>query len=200
MKLLAAAATILITACSGFSSKTSTVPSPYETHDSEFLYWCEKEGVWPVSAEMPATCEPENVSRGEWDHLPILVNAESSLMEETMAAIQGFNDQLGFDMFEYQPGNMDPDIAVVVMGDHFYAAAEAKQITVDGRRYGAVLVYNGVEANDRDDIMMHELGHLVGLRHDHDNKHSIMFPARGYRIARLEKQDVVALRSVYVGR
>lgn len=170
-------------------------PGPYE---EELLYWCVSlEGRWPVSEEPMPDCETE-VSRGQWERLPITVNAEPDLVSETLEAIEYFNNQVGFGLFEFQAANALPDIVVVVAGDHWYAAAEAAQLTIGGKHHGAVLVYNGLEEDDRADIMVHELGHLVGLRHDPDSWLSIMYPSAASRVASLERIDIDALRALYL--
>jgi predicted Zn-dependent protease len=150
-----------------------------------------------VYAASPANCDV--VSRGQWDHYPVIVNAEGALISETLEAIAGFNEQVGFTMFAFEVSNSDPDVIVVADGPNM-AAARAKHATIDGRHYGAVLVYNGLELRDRSDIILHELGHIVGLKHDHENRNSLMFPSTATRVATLEKQDVRALRSIYLGR
>jgi len=185
---------LTVAGCSGFSSSLST-RIPREANE-EFLYWCEQGGEWPVYVSKPAC---DTVSRGTWDHYPITVNASPSLLPETLVAIDSFNQQVGFTMFRYEIGNWDPDVGVIVSGMNSYALAEAKQMTIDGRHHGLVRVYNGMESDDREDIILHELGHIVGLRHDRDNKHSLMFPTSTYRVAVIERQDARALRAIYLG-
>ena len=166
-----------------------------QPYDEEFLYWCEKDGRWPVYVEEPEECT--SVSRGEWDHLPIIVNAEASLEDETMKAIESFNSQVGFELFRFQTLNMDPDIVVVELPDLWYAAAEARHHTQDGKHKGMVVVRPDIAAMDRDDIMLHELGHMVGLMHDPDNLGSMMYPGPSIRARAVEYKDIVALRWRY---
>jgi len=198
MKLftLVVATLLSIAGCSGFNKQVRR-PS-VEAYSSQFLYWCEGDGMWPVYISEPEDCE--KVSRGIWDHYPLTVTAEDALIKETMEAIEAFNAQVGFTLFSYEETNLDPDIVVIDDGPRLSLYAVAKQLTVDGRHYGAVLTYNNLGASDRSDVMMHELGHLVGLRHDRYNPKSVMYHTDGLIIAALERQDIEALRTIYLGK
>ena len=184
----------MLVSCSGFNKPVRK--ASVEAYSSQFLYWCEQQGEWPVYESRPKC---DKISRGLWDHLPITINAEPELLLETLLAVDSFNDQVNFELFKFEIGNVDPDIIVIEDGAHWFAAAVAKHATFNGKHVGTVKVYNGVELLDREDIIVHELGHMVGLRHDHGNKHSIMFPSATYRVARLERVDIAALRTIYLG-
>ena len=156
-------------------------------------------GEWQVHGERPDNCEGP-ISRGQWDRLPISVQRKRlKLASETKEAIATFNRAVGLKMFNYEGTNGSPDVAIVPGGGHPFADAAALQWSDEtGRHRGLVKAFNGLERRDRPDILMHELGHLVGLRHDSDNKLSIMFPGISSRVARLEAQDISALRYLYL--
>ena len=188
----------LAVGCSGFNKP---IAWPAE-HESELLYWCKVErGIWPVylnRAGIEASdCEEVNYSRAQWDHTELtVVTFDEELLPELLEAIEYFNTQLGFTMFVYSPGNLDADIEVAIYGDHPFAAAEAKIYTYEDRMRGAVLVYNGLEDRNRSDILVHELGHLLGLRHDMSTK-SIMYAGGASRLAQLEQADLEVIRRLY---
>tara|TARA_R110002020_G_scaffold207256_3_gene412692 strand:+ start:30286 stop:30858 length:573 start_codon:yes stop_codon:yes gene_type:complete len=183
----------LMFSCSGFSKyPKSPVPVGY---DSEFLYWCEQDGVWPVYANKP---DCPVISRGKWDHLPIIVSAEDQFVTETLEAIEAFNGQVGFELFKFKYATLKADVNVIDGGRRLFLYAVAKHLTLpSGAKRGAVIMYNGLGAFDRADVVMHELGHIVGLRHDRDNPLSLMFHTDGSIAMSLERQDIFALRMMY---
>jgi len=189
---------LLLVLVATFSCHIAAPKPKFIDYSDEFLYWCVPEAdrtTWDVHETEPVDCK--NVSRGRWDHTPIIVNAEPSLALETIDAIDAFNEALDFPLFTYDPDSLLPDIIALTMGDHPSAAARAKHANIDGRHHGFILVYNGNEDHDRADIIMHELGHLVGLKHDKENEISIMHPSIASRVARLELIDIKALRLIY---
>lgn len=196
---LLATIALSLSACAPKGVRPSA-PWPGDLTD-ELLYWCKDEGRWPVYEKVPKHCAPENVSRGEWDldRIPLSVNAETDLVSETLEAIDAMNDAVGFQLLVFSVGDTDPDISVVVAGSHSFAYAEAIRATIGGEELGLVAAYNGLESADRSDIILHELGHLMGLRHD-DDKMSIMYAGGATRVAKLERQDVEVIRSLYADK
>jgi len=184
--------------CSGFNKPIRK--ASVEAYSSQFLYWCKSDNeFWSVYLNLPAECETE-VSRGVWDHYPLTVTADADLVTETLQAVEAFNAQLGFELFQFQITNLDPDIVVTDGGIRPFLYAVAKHITIDGRDYGVVLTYNELGRFDRNDVIMHELGHIVGLRHDRYNPKSVMYHTDGLHVAALERRDVEALRTIYLGK
>lgn len=199
MRALALAATAAFLLANCATPKRSFVPEPWPGKlTSELLYWCvpEGDGIWEVSEREPEGCE--NISRGEWKSYPVVVSAlDDSLEKETIEAITYFNARLGFDLFQYEQGNLVADIQVFTAGDHPRAAAQAVLYTYEARMRGMVLVYNGFEDRDRSDVMVHELGHLVGLKHDPEDRLSLMYPWSASRLASLTAEDIKVLRQLY---
>lgn len=179
--------------CSGFNKQIRRdVPVGYS---SEFLYWCEQDGVWPVYLNKP---DCPVISRGKWASYPIIVAAETELVLETLEAVEAFNAQVGFELFKFSLTSVEPNVAVVDGGFRPFLYAQAKHLTIDGTKYGAIYTYNDLFADDRADVIMHELGHIVGLRHDRENPLSLMYHTDGSNVMSLERKDVIALRMMYL--
>lgn len=181
---------VLLTSC----AQPKSVPWP-EPDQDQFLYWkAVANAPWEVFIE-----PGEGRAIATWDHLPVLVIAEDSLAEETSEAVEAWNSWLGFDVFRYDPKCNDKcDVVVFRNGDLPGVAAMAGFLTIEGRQVGTVRVFNGLESDDRSDIMAHELGHLLSLRHDADNPRSVMHPSSSPRVPYLEQRDRKALRRKYV--
>mgnify|MGYP003152080420 CR=1 FL=1 len=175
--------------------------NPYQVTEStgtaEFLWWCElPDDVWPVQESYPEECA--TATTGTWDHFPLTVNAEPTLVQETLDAIQNVNQQLGFEMLRFDFANYRPDVVVVAGGSHWMAAAEAKRFSIEGVPHGLITTYNGLDLADRPDIIAHEFGHILGLMHDPDNRMSIMYPGPTTKAALFEPQDIFELRRIYL--
>jgi hypothetical protein len=181
--------------CSGFNKPLHReVPTGFS---GEFLYWCKQKGVWPVYIKRPDCPE---VSRGKWDHYPLIVTSQDEFVTETLEAIEAFNAQVGFPLFQYSYTSLKADVGVVDGGWRPFLYAVAKHLSLPGQeQYGEVRMYNELGKFDRADVVMHELGHIVGLRHDRENPLSLMFHTDGSNVMSLERQDVIALRKIYLG-
>jgi len=167
-----------------------------DIESANMLYWCKKVGRWPTFEERP---DCKSVTRGEWDTIPIIVNSERSLMVETMQAIEAFNTQVGFELFKYSITNAQPDVAVVFAGPHKRIAAEAVRATApDLTNIGVIFVYD--LGTKKPNVVMHELGHIVGLKHDKAKSTSLMFTGGPYVVPHIERDDVRLLRFVYLTR
>ena len=196
MKALLLSLLIAISSCIPYYPD-ETWPGRY-TH--EFLAWCipEGDGIWEVWEDYPHGCPVERVSRGQWDvnRLPLTVNGEMPLHGEAQLAVIHWNRALGFEMFRWDEKNMDPDIAFVTAGFHPRVVAEAKRLTYKGKHYGLILYHNQWWMRDDRKVAIHELGHLLGLRHD-PSPDSIMYQGDENEGANIQASDINALRWLY---
>lgn len=192
MRFLILSIICILSACS-----PQAAPEWPSVAEDRFSYWCvPSDGVWPVYLDEPSDCK--TVSRGEWDHWPVTVNADDDLVLETLEAIYFFNREIGFELFRFETHNTLPDILVTDGGSH-RAVAEAKRITRYGRHHGLVLAYNDLAADDRADVILHELGHLVGIRHRPGDRMDVLYPwDNGARLVYLDRVALEALRVLYL--
>lgn len=148
-----------------------------------------------------------------WDIelLPIVIETDSDLdpiiTENIRLALVEWNNILGFNVFETQVVDIQDRISYGVLTDppfgHVYMF-----ITELGRSYNGEyilglarrdieneqivsgVIYLDEELNDVDSfiIVLHELGHILNLRHDQEDTNSIMFsrPLEGLCIVRPE--------------
>ncbi len=125
-------------------------------------------------------------------------------------AVREMNFTLGFELFEYcTPWGLSKpfpaDLRKVILFD-------VEDLNVGGR---TVITYNkftleilGVKItiNPRSNynvhysIILHEMGHAVGLMHDEDDKASLMYPSIGNHEKFFQKEDLEYLKRTYKER
>lgn len=157
----------------------------------QVLYWCPPpeltDGLW--SPTLGADC----AQAPAWPY-PIHVAIEPGMEQPAGQAIRAWNRWLGHELLVVTP-IAEADL-VVLYQEHQPGnpLGEAKLLTMGGRLWGVAMHYG-----TRDPMVIaHELGHLLGLRHDLDRE-SIMYPWRDgmSAFAAAEARDVQMLRQWY---
>lgn len=179
--------------CAG-QQKTLQIPNLETT--SELLWWCPTPmGDWHVFVDKPSC---EDATRPQWDHFPLKVFPEPALEIEVVDAARSWKHWMRRDMFVLTANFSEADVYAVPFGKHDYAAMSAHLYSNHlGAQRGIVKVWNNVELRNRDDIMAHEFGHLLGLRHDQDDERSLMHPSSSPRVPLLEDLDRDIIRRLY---
>jgi hypothetical protein len=160
----------------------------------ETLYWCADTSVWTAHDAVPDGCEHVTVT--PWTHkdVPLQVNADPRFLRATIEAALEINSQLGFDLLEVDPDNDDPDIGVIPGGNNPLIVGRVGRMSDAQRVYSAVLIYDG---GNNKSVLVHELLHLLGLRHD-DSILSVMYPSMKSTPDAIEQQDIKLLRRLYL--
>jgi Matrixin. len=155
--------------------------------------------------------------------VPIRVVADLEVYDETKLAVDLWNDELGFTLLSTHvvTDPVVPDVYVLDLTsrvDAFGALADASMRTklhngkqvrppikvespearrLGGRDYvGQVRVWFG---GDTANVMVHEIGHILGLAHDRLNMRSIMYPSASWVMPIIEPADLAILRARYAG-
>lgn len=170
-------------------------PAPEWKDEIIHLCWSDDSNF----ANTAGGCEkPEAV---KWSGLPLVVKADRLTALPTSRAVKVWNEWLGFEALVYDPFAKDPDISVSYGGKGEIFPKGVAGLTgfmkKDGGSFSAIVIILDLGMS-RPDVIMHELGHALGLDHDPDNIRSIMHnTVNRMFVPKLEDHDRAAIRERY---
>jgi predicted Zn-dependent protease len=140
-------------------------------------------------------CSPiPNSNNPRWYHFPIGIgfnnNVSAAFKTATLSAIDEWENETGIDLFDTTQG----PIFVSVMFDspnHFKANEQAStNIQWSGEYlFSATIRINTSMPCDTKSLMLHELGHALGLKH---TSQGVMYPYLGY----YEVRDILDIETI----
>lgn len=190
MKALALVLVAFIGAC---SLRPPTQRPDLANEQSEMLTLCLPDSdTGRVGLDAPGCERPGRV---RWQHTVqvYVIDAENALA--VLEAIDVWNHELGFSMFALTLDFDAADVYVYSDGPNEYVRAWASFFVSKGKFMGVIGVHDMALGNV--ETMVHEMGHLLGLRHDKENRRSVMYPTSGRVFAKIEQVDLELLRAIY---
>jgi predicted Zn-dependent protease len=169
----------------------ATVPTREDIPSADFLYYC-----WDTELRNATACE--HPSRVRWAKLPVLVYSDPADLSNTWAAkaaISVWNEWLQKHMFAYTSDETMADVSISRGGPGYWVRAYAMHYMFLGVHKAKIVVYDS--AIHDEETMAHELGHILGLAHDHADRRSIMYPTSARVVPWLQARDRAALKQMY---
>lgn len=179
---------------------------PADPYGTEVLYWCVPEGDGEWKATLGDDCDNPVIPAYPMEVQVAVLSFDGYgpdsdlLLEATADAMGAWNSWLGFTFFVPADSIWEADMYVVGMasGDRT-PLGRASFWTESGKQIAYAQIYDEPDYyHQMPEIVAHEFGHLLGLRHDW-NKWSVMYPYMDgvSNLAGLEPVDAEILRSWY---
>lgn len=103
-----------------------------------------------------------------------------------------WNRWLGQDVFVPAESVDSADVLIVARSGTGNLAGLMQHVLENGRPLCLVSLFDEFEHDQ--EVIAHELGHVLGLDHDPDNKRSLMYPEASFERPSVTDADIVALR------
>lgn len=183
----------------GLSCLSRSVPtrSPATLETRTFWKVCfDKNGkVKLPSDEPPHFPRCKNWEVIKWPNVPIKVGIGRKVdLKAAHTAITVWNDALGFKIFELSPPAEDLNVVIFQTKPMYKILGRAIIGKPKGRLLG-IVVLHGFET--RVDVLVHELGHILGLGHDVNDVFSVMYPTMLGGSIIIQPEDIKAIRELY---
>lgn len=197
---------LLLTAC---APPVAVPREPIAHPHEELLYWCWEEGKLEATPTLQANCgsTPSFVPTYEYGK-PIYFQVDEASRPTLEIALQQWNLVLGGDWLRILPDDgreahvvvstiAERECLIDIMGNVWcvHGRAGVTRATPDARNYQTTVTIflSGIGGTA---VMCHEIGHILGLRHDQDEVGTLMYPSvSGMGLP--EPQDIALLKRLH---
>lgn len=169
-----------------------------DTDPKEPVFWSMCYDALGAPVDYDGECD--GAQEINWGKLPVMLHVDPAYPDDGRAVLQAvrvWNAWLGTDVFEVTQNPVGADIYVVQAVDTpFNPAGIANHVMGPKHRPVFLVTLFGDYANNTV-IVVHELGHTLGLAHDPGRSRSVMHPSGSWYVPWITRKDCAALRHKY---